>query len=204
MNDDVQDIIDGMLDDDFNVDDHIGGGIDETSPFYNLDRKFNTPSIPPPETKIINTVVPVVRAVKVAGSDFKDEEYIALNLRELTERSMKVLDDLAEEIKVGSGPRVYEVYATLAGSIADSLSKLTDLNDRIAKQKLNRKKLNVVVKQKSNAPVIGKDNISMTSAQLLEFMREAQKKSLMHEVKAEFETSSNNKDEKDTVDEVGQ
>jgi len=203
MNDDIQDTIDGMLDDDFDVDDNIGGGIDETSPFYNLDRKFNTPSIPPPETKIINTAVSV-RVVKTPTSDFKDEEYIALNLRELTGQTMKVLGDLAEEIKVGSGPRVYEVYATLAGSVAAILSNLTDLNDRVAKQKLNRKKVTAITKQKSNAPVIGKDNISMTSAQLLEFMKEAQKKSLMHEVKAEFETSSNNKDEKDTVDEVEQ
>lgn len=53
--------------------------------------------------------------------NIEDKEYIRTELQNLIELNTTVLEQLADQLKLGSVPRLYEVYSTLSNSISENL-----------------------------------------------------------------------------------
>ena len=111
---------------------------------------------------------------------FEDQQFLREELRELIQSAIVIKNKLAADLKIGSAPRAYEVYAKLLDSIGNQYRALLDLNRAIFNAQLEAKKI-------SNEKEEKKDTISMTSSQLLRMIKEAEEQSELKEIDAEFE-----------------
>lgn len=78
----------------------------------------------------------------------EDLEYLKTELQDRIENNRIVANELAQTLKVGAPPRLYEVYAKLSTTISDDIMHLADISRQItdyqvieAKEKLRKDEL---------------------------------------------------------------
>lgn len=116
----------------------------------------------------------------------KDQEYIDLELKTLIQTTVTVLNKLAEDIRIGSHARQFEVYATLANSLKDQIRELRDMNRMLAEMEMFQSP-----EEKDKSTV----NINMTGKEMIEMYRELQKNIEINRVDAEFEIEDSKDEE---------
>jgi len=124
------------------------------------------PNIPMELTKDDNTI--------------RDTDFVSHEIKGLIESSKSVLDKLDADIRIGSQPRMYEVYSQLTNSITAQLKELRQLHESVAKMKINQSKIKL-------SDVGTSDKIQMTSEQLLDMIDKAKENSEIKQIDADFE-----------------
>lgn len=117
-----------------------------------------------------------------------DLEYLKTELQDRIENNRIVANELAQTLKVGAPPRLYEVYAKLSSTISDDIMHLADISRQItdyqiveSKEEMRRKEIELkqqnVLKRieagaKGNVPQnvtqINNNTYNMTSKDLLD------------------------------------
>ena len=110
----------------------------------------------------------------------RDTDFVSHEIKGLIESSKSVLDRLDADIRIGSQPRMYEVYSQLTNSITAQLKELRQLHESVAKIKIDQGKLKV-------SDVGDSDKIQLTSDQLLDMIDRAKERSEIKEIDADFE-----------------
>lgn len=125
--------------------------------------------------------------VKFSKNDItlEDKEYLNTEIKSLVKISKGVLEKLNKDIKIGTPPRVAEVFATLANSIVAQLKELRELNKMVMDTEI----LNVPVDPKPNASF----NVKMTGSEMLELFEKMQKDSKLQKIDAEFKIEDEKK-----------
>lgn len=147
--------------------------------FDKLDNEFNTPTTIEPVKEIQsfqqqkNELIEKTTQIKT----LEDKEYLQTEVKSLIENSKRVLDTIQKDIKIGSPPRMAEVYAKLLTSTLEGLRELRELNQTIANMQMFKDPLET---PKANL------NISMTAKELMQMMREAKESSQIKAVDANF------------------
>ncbi len=124
---------------------------------------------------------------------FEDKEYLQKETKDLIDNGKKVLETLQNEIKIGSPPRMFEVYAFLMNGIISGLKELRGLNKSIAE-------LNIIENQpepedKRNV------NIILSGKELLDMINSAKDNSEINRIDADFKVEDQiKKDEEDRRD----
>lgn len=77
-----------------------------------------------------------------------DLEYLKTELQDRIENNRIVANELAQTLKVGAPPRLYEVYAKLSSTISDDIMHLADISRQItdyqiveSKEEMRRKEI---------------------------------------------------------------
>jgi hypothetical protein len=112
--------------------------------------------------------------------DIEDEDYLKGELKSLIVTSKIVLEKLQTEIKIGSGPGMYDVYTNLLNSITNQLKELRQLNQAVAKVLLEKNKKKTIQDLGENG------KISLTANQLMDMISTASEKSEMNRIEADF------------------
>lgn len=150
------------------------------------EKKINTKIIVPPPSTVVRKPV------------LGDEDYIRFKMMELIESSTRVLEKLESEIKIGTGDRTFEVYSELADSVNKQLSELVNMNDKVEKIKLERKKLRLKEKSITVDSFTSSNKIAMTASQINALLKDATEKSELKKIDANFKIESySDKDEHD-------
>ena len=138
------------------------------------------------EQKVV-TVVPK-KSAKNQKYTLDDLEYLKTELQDRIENNRIVANELAQTLKVGAPPRLYEVYAKLSSTISDDIMHLADISRQItdyqiveSKEEMRRKEIELkqqnVLKRieagaKGNVPQnvtqINNNTYNMTSKDLLD------------------------------------
>ena len=113
----------------------------------------------------------------------KDKIYIEENIKELIEISKDVLKTVKDDIKIGASPRQIEVFSTLTNAITNQIKELRDLNKMI----YDLESINSI-----DDPKPGIVNISMTSDDLLDMIKDASKNSELNKIDADFDIENYN------------
>ena len=92
-----------------------------------------------------------------------------------------IVGRLVTDLKVGSPPRMYEVYATLLNAVTNSLKELRQLNLDVAQLEVEQtKKVTLEDVQGPN------DKISLSAGDLLKMVKAAGESSQIAQVEADF------------------
>lgn len=117
-----------------------------------------------------------------------DLEYLKTELQDRIENNRIVANELAQTLKVGAPPRLYEVYAKLSSTISDDIMHLADISRQItdyqiveSKEEMRRKEIELKQQNalkrieagaKGNVPQnvtqINNNTYNMTSKDLLD------------------------------------
>lgn len=118
-----------------------------------------------------------------------DQDYIRDGLKTLIIGSANVIDKLQCDIKIGTAPRVYEVYARLIDSATAQYRELRELNRDIATVSIEKGKFNV-------GNMGSGDAISLKPEQLIDLIESAKEQSQVNKIDADFkiEDDKENKD----------
>jgi len=110
-----------------------------------------------------------------------DTPYIRQEIMGLIQSSTMIVGRLETDLKVGSPPRMYEVYATLLNAVTNSLKELRQLNLDVANLEVEQtKKVTLEDVQGPN------DKISLSAGDLLKMVKAAGADSQMNDVDADF------------------
>ena len=178
----------------------------KAKPFENLEDAFDVPSIMDDDPTTIEDAVEEKSINKKAAPVAKpmgkpvlgDEDYIRFKMMELIESSTRVLEKLEGEIKIGTGDRTFEVYSELADSVNKQLAELTNMNDKIEKVKLERRKLKLKEKSVTVDSFTNTNKIALTASQINALLKDATDKSELKRIDANFKVESySDKDEHD-------
>lgn len=120
---------------------------------------------------------------------FQDQQYMLMELKTLIQSTTNVLDKLEQDIRIGSPPRMYEVYATLTNSKTMQLKELRELNKMILEMSIFKED-----EKDSGGQKLGKDSVTMTTKGLLDIIKQAQKENSMNKVEVEFDILENEKE----------
>ena len=110
----------------------------------------------------------------------EDKSYLQTEIKDVVGCGKNVLDKLQEEIKVGSSPRIYEVYATLMNSVICGLKELRELNKTVYDIETIRNDLD------EGGPKTTNVNIVMDAKELLQHITDATKNNELNAVEADF------------------
>jgi len=114
------------------------------------------------------------------SAKIKDASFLEKEIKSMILSSRRVLSTLEKDIKLGSAPRMYEVYATLLNAITGQYKELRSLNEAIAKYVLENKKQNLDEVKEEHKMV-------MNSNDALDMYMAAKESSQMDTVTAEFD-----------------
>ena len=116
--------------------------------------------------------------------NIEDKEYIRTELQNLIELNTTVLEQLADQLKLGSVPRLYEVYSTLSNSISENLMDLAKLDQVVTnyrvtetaesqKDKLIDSKMKLIkaAGQQTGNTLIQQNNYAFNSKDLLNMLK---------------------------------
>lgn len=120
--------------------------LERINPFKSLESKMgvveNSTKLPNEKPSAIKKAVKEVKkeAVVSIGNTkdllndeaFEDKEYIRTKIKSLIDRLENQLGTLEESTLIGAEPRLFEVYATMAKTLADTITKLMDLQKQVS------------------------------------------------------------------------
>ena len=88
------------------------------------------------------------KSTKTQKYTLDDLEYLKTELQDRIENNRIVANELAQTLKVGAPPRLYEVYAKLSSTISDDIMHLADISRQItdyqiveSKEEMRRKEI---------------------------------------------------------------
>lgn len=116
----------------------------------------------------------------INNAQIKDSLFLENEIKALILSSKSVLNTLEKDIKIGSQPRMYEVYATLLNSIIGQYKELRQLNEAVAKLLIESKKVNIDEKAENRKSI-------MTSKEALDMVMNARLHSNMNAISTQFE-----------------
>lgn len=133
----------------------------------------------------------MVEKSKSGTYTLEDEEYLRFELKTLIQGSRIIMDKLEKDIKIGSQPRVYEVYSALLKTTIDGLKELRELNKTVTDLEIE-----------SDKPKISKDgtqtinnttnNVILTGKDLLSMIKSAKEVNQLNAIEAKFEFGDKN------------
>jgi Xaa-Pro aminopeptidase len=121
----------------------------------------------------------------------EDEEYLRFELKTLIQGSRVIMDKLEKDIKIGSQPRVYEVYSALLKTTIDGLKELRELNKTVTDLEIESDKPKVSAgdgKTINNTT----NNVILTGKDLLTMIRSAKEENQLNTIEARFELGDHN------------
>ena len=110
----------------------------------------------------------------------KDAGFLEKEIKSMILSSKRVLEVLEKDIKVGAPPRMYEVYATLLGSITSQYKELRNLNESIAKFFIENQKQHLDERKEDN-------KMMLSSTDALSMYMSAKKDSQVDAIDADFD-----------------
>lgn len=109
----------------------------------------------------------------------EDKEYLQKETKNLIANGKTVLTTLESEIKQGSSPRIYEVYAQLMSTVMGGLREMRELNKMV----LDIDRTNAMI---NDPNPVGTVNITMSSRELGDMLTKARKDSTMNAIDGTF------------------
>lgn len=111
--------------------------------------------------------------------DINEIEYMEFEIKNSITNLESILDKLSQDIKIGSPPRMYEVYATLQSSKTTMIKELREIQKMLMDYKIKNKTI--------QQPAGITNNITLTSKALLDMINSAKENNSMNEIQAEFD-----------------
>lgn len=99
----------------------------------------------------------------------KDQSFIDFELKDLISRTNNTLEKLESDIKIGTAPRMYEVYSTLVNTKRELLKELIGFNKLLLDMSMFSGKVDDEKEDKNTM------NLSGTSSDMLRFFNELKK-----------------------------
>lgn len=170
------------------------------SGFEGLDSKLNTnfhealDNVESALDNFNNKKTEMIEKSKIGEYTLDDEEYLRFELKTLVQGSRLIMDKLERDIKIGSQPRIYEVYSALLKTTIDGLKELRELNNNVTNFKVIADKPKLAMIQAANsaklpAPTVNNTttNVILTGKDLLSMIKSAKDESTIHAIDATFE-----------------
>jgi len=165
----------------------------------NLNKKLNAEFVE--ETKKVeneieaietkkNEIVKRVENTAISPITFEDQKYLLDEIRDLICSTTRILEKLEQDIKIGSPPRMYEVYSALTNAKVNQLRELRELNKMILDMQIFQN-----VPEEKGKGTVGRDEVKMTALDLLKIVKAAQKSSSMNAIEADFKIVNEDEDE---------
>lgn len=133
---------------------------------------------------------------KTTSSTIQDKEFMELELKTSINDMKNVLATLQEDIKIGSQPRMFEVYATLSKTVLDGIKELRDLNMDIENLKIKQEAMGLKKQIASNSqtsPATTNNlNVMLSGKDLFNMLNKAKVDSELNEIDAEFDVGDSN------------
>ena len=157
--------------------------------FEGLDKAMNsefTENLEAVEKRLANfdTVkTAMVEKSKSGRYTLEDEEYMRFEIKTLIQGSRMIMDKLEKDIKIGSQPRVFEVYSALLKTTFDGLKELRELNRTVVDLEIESNK------PSSETGIINNttNNILLSSKDLFKMIQSAKDNNSMKAVEAKFD-----------------
>jgi len=133
----------------------------------------------------------MVEKSKSGTYTLEDEEYLRFELKTLIQGSRVIMDKLERDIKIGSQPRVYEVYSALLKTTIDGLKELRELNKTVTDLEIESDKPKIT---KDGAQTINNttNNVILTGKDLLSMIKSAQQVNQLNAIEATFDFGDKN------------
>lgn len=133
----------------------------------------------------------MVEKSKSGTYTLEDEEYLRFELKTLIQGSRIIMDKLERDIKIGSQPRVYEVYSALLKTTIDGLKELRELNKTVTDLEIESDKPKIT---KDGAQTINNttNNVILTGKDLLSMIKSAQQVNQLNAIEATFDFGDKN------------
>lgn len=134
-----------------------------TKSFINLDEKFGS-TFELEQNNIVPVEEEKPKTFEVnnqAPDELEGSKYITSELEIVIESISDVMDKLGEDIKIGSPPRMFEVYAKLVESKIKAIDSLTNKSKANLDAKIKSKNNQIVTNNKTT------NNIMLSSKDLL-------------------------------------
>jgi hypothetical protein len=162
------------------------------SDFEKLDKEFDIPPLPIAVDEFQQQKNELIQKSNNIRT-LEDKEYLQQEIKFLVDNSKKVLDVIQKDIKIGSPPRMVEVYAKLLSSILEGIKELRELNVAVSEAEV-RTRLNRDggLGNNSNTNI----NVRMTAKELMFMMKEASSMSQMKAINTEFDVEERTHDGK--------
>lgn len=156
--------------------------------FDKLSNEFNTApfsATPSDELQVFNQQKQELIERSTQIRTLEDKQYLQTEVKSLIENSKRVLDTIQKDIKIGSPPRMAEVYAKLLSSTLEGIRELRELNQAIANMQMFRDP-----DEQPKASI----NVKMSGKELMEMMKIAKESSQLKSVEAKFSVEGEPKD----------
>ena len=127
----------------------------------------------------------IITKSTTSSNTLEDKEYIQDDIKQLITNGKKVLSLLQKDLKIGSAPRMYEVYSTLMSTVLVGLRELRDLNKTVADMQMFSMEPDV-----SSTEV----NIKMSGKELLNMIKNASDDNQMNAISADFKVEEETRD----------
>jgi len=115
----------------------------------------------------------------LSGMTLEEAEYMKKEIKNCVSNLNDVITKLGNDIKLGSPPRMFEVYATLANVKITSIKELRELDKTI-----------VELKFKLAGPLGGPKNLTvnnfLSNKEVAKLIEDAKSKNSLNEIKADF------------------
>lgn len=121
-----------------------------------------------------------LRKSLLAEIDVNEIEYMEFEIKSSIAGLEDILNKLSQDIKIGSPPRMYEVYATLQSSKTTMIKELREIQKMLMDYKLKNKQI-------QTPTVNNTTNITMSSKALLEMITNAKENNSLNQIEAEFD-----------------
>lgn len=125
----------------------------------------------------------MVEKSKAGTYTLEDEEYMRFELKTLIQGSRMIMDKLERDIKIGSQPRVFEVYSALLKTTFDGLKELRELNKTVTDLQIESDKPKTDVGTINNTT----NNILLTGKDLFAMIKNAKDNNSLNTVEAKFD-----------------
>lgn len=134
----------------------------------------------------VNKVIERKKDIESSTDELKlgDAEYMKAEITSCIASLETVMNTLEQDLKIGSQPRMYEVYATMANTKMSSVKELRELNKVILDLKLKLRE--PTSKGGSNGPKNLTVNNYISHKDLLGMMTDAKKNNSLNKVSADF------------------
>jgi len=119
---------------------------------------------------------------QLVSAKIRDVDFLTREIKSLILSSKRVLSTLERDIKIGSAPRMYEVYASLLNAITSQYKELRQLNEAVAKFIIENKKQNLDEVKEEHKMV-------MNSTDMLNMFMNAKNNSEIETLNADFEVT---------------
>lgn len=133
----------------------------------------------------------MVEKAKNGTYTLEDEEYLRFELKTLIQGSRMIMDKLERDIKIGSQPRVYEVYSALLKTTIDGLKELRELNKTVTDLEIESDKPRISGDGKTINNTT--NNVILTGKDLLSMIRLAKEENQLNTIDAKFDFGDQNR-----------